>query len=319
MARALEVLGDVWSFLVLRELFFGETRFEAIQRSLNIGRTSLSRRLTGLVEAKVLTRQAYSERPPRFEYRLTDKGRALYPALVSLMQWGDQWSSGGLGKPLLLTHEPCGKPLRPRLICSNCREPVTATQVEPEAGDGFDRLPHAPRNATRTHSDTALYLHGRACSVARALVVIGDRWSFQILRAAFFGVRRFDDFAHLLSVARNVLTARLAKLVGEGVFEKRQYETRPPRFEYVLSKKGLAFYDSCLLLIRWGDQWTTDGQGAPLRLRHRSCGQLFTAELVCEHCSEPVQARSVRFRDGPGSDSGGQRAATLVRPGLSGR
>jgi DNA-binding HxlR family transcriptional regulator len=157
--------------------------------------------------------------------------------------------------------------------------------------------------ATTAASSTAgwaLYLQLRACSVARALVIIGDRWSFQILRAAFFGVRRFEDFARLLNLARNVLTSRLGKLTAEGVFERRQYEARPPRFEYVLTKKGLAFYDSCLLLIQWGDEWIADSHGVPLHLRHRLCGEVFKAELVCGHCAEPVLAQEVEFQDGPG-------------------
>lgn len=300
MARALEVLGDVWTFLVLRELFFGVKRFEAIQRSLGIARTSLSGRLGKLLEAGVLERSQYTERPPRFEYRLTPKGLALYPALVSLMRWGDQWAAVESGPPLLLTHRPCGHALELKLVCSHCRARVEPSDVEPEAGHGFDAQSEAPRNATRTHSNPALYMQLRACSVARALVIIGDRWSFQILRAAFFGVRRFEDFARLLNVARNVLTSRLGKLTAEGVFERRQYEARPPRFEYVLTKKGLAFYDSCLLLIQWGDEWIADSHGVPLHLRHRLCGEVFKAELVCGHCAEPVLAQEVEFQDGPG-------------------
>jgi DNA-binding HxlR family transcriptional regulator len=301
MARALEVLGDVWTFLVLREVFFRERRFEAIQRRLGIARTSLSVRLASLVEAGVLDRRKYSEKPPRFEYRLTDKGLDLYPALVALMVWGDNWVFAENGPPLRLRHR-CGHALAPTLVCSHCHGAIRPNQVTPEAGPGFDAADEAPRATSRATADPALYMHGRICSVAQALAIMGDRWSFQILRAAFFGVRRFDEFAALLAVARNILTVRLARLTDEGIFERRPYQDRPPRFEYVLTRKGLAFYDSCLLLVAWGDRWTTDGAALPLHLRHQVCGQLFTPTLVCGNCGDPVRAREVTYEqriDGP--------------------
>src|SRR4051812_30342975 len=93
IARALEVVGEWWTFLVIREAFLGVTRFEGFQEQLGIARNVLTSRLRALVSKGVLERTKYQERPPRFEYRLTEKGRDLYPVLLALMGWGDRWES----------------------------------------------------------------------------------------------------------------------------------------------------------------------------------------------------------------------------------
>ena len=295
MSRALEVLGDVWAFLVLRELFFGIRRFGVIKQNLGIAGTTLSLRLEKLEEHQVLARHLYLEKPKRYEYRLTQKGLALYPALVSLLMWEDEWNPSETGAPLLLTHKPCGHSLKTLIVCSHCKKEVSAKDVEPREGKKYVAPPAGSKNASRLSSNTSLYLHGRTCSVARALVTIGDRWSFQILRASFFGVKRFEDFARLLTIARNVLTSRLKKLINEGIFERQQYDSKPPRFKYILTPKGLALYGSCLLLIGWGDAWENNDEGAPILLHHRHCNHLFSGELVCRQCNQLVDPREIEF------------------------
>ena len=121
------------------------------------------------------------------------------------------------------------------------------------------------------------------CSVARALDVIGDRWSLLILRDAFYGVRRFDDFRQDLGIARNVLTDRLNTLVEQGVFERRQYEERPPRHEYRLTDKGRELLPVILTMMRWGDRWESDGT-PPVTLTHTTCGCETTPYVACSAC-----------------------------------
>lgn len=137
-----------------------------------------------------------------------------------------------------------------------------------------------------------------ACSIERALAEVGDKWTFLILREAYFRVRRFDDFRRNLAVAPNILAGRLKKLVENGLLEKRPYSTHPPRHEYRLTEKGLDLYPAILLLMRWGDKWLDDGAGAPLELEHRSCGHVSRPELVCDSCREPVAARDMVWRPG---------------------
>jgi DNA-binding HxlR family transcriptional regulator len=136
IARSVAILGERWTIVILRQAFLGARRFEDYQRGLGIARNMLADRLRTLVESGILERRRYSERPPRFDYRLTAKGRDLYPLLVALMQWGDRYGGHQDGPPLVLHHEPCGHLADPRLTCSHCGEPIEPGDVRLEPGPG---------------------------------------------------------------------------------------------------------------------------------------------------------------------------------------
>ena len=132
---AMDILGERWTFLILRESFYGVRRFSDIQRNLGIARNILSTRLQTLVGAGILVRVLYQEEPERYEYRLSEAGKDLYPAIVTLMRWGDRHLSGELGPPVLLRHNPCGHVAEPLLVCSHCREELDPHEVTPERSD----------------------------------------------------------------------------------------------------------------------------------------------------------------------------------------
>ena len=134
--RAMDVLGDRWTLMVLREAFMGVRRFTDMQRDLGIARNVLTDRLNLLVDAGVLERRRYQERPVRHEYRLTDMGKDLQPALLTLMQWGDRYLSPD-GPPALVHHRDCGHTTEPLLVCEHCREPLTTRNVEILPGPGL--------------------------------------------------------------------------------------------------------------------------------------------------------------------------------------
>ena len=136
IARTLEIVGEWWTPLILRDAFLGLSRFEEFQGSLGIARNVLTKRLATLVQEGIMERQRYQEHPERFEYRLTEAGRDLFPVVVSLLQWGDRWTSGEAGPPLLLVHERCGQPGGAMLVCSHCGEEITVGNVHPEPGPG---------------------------------------------------------------------------------------------------------------------------------------------------------------------------------------
>ena len=136
VAGTLEIVGERWSLLVLREAFMGVRRFDQMQRDLGIARNILAARLQTLVGHGLLERRRYSERPPRYEYRLTEKGLDLYPALVSIMQWGDRYLNSESGPPVQLRHKACGQLTHPHLVCGECGEPVGARDIVAEAGPG---------------------------------------------------------------------------------------------------------------------------------------------------------------------------------------
>jgi|ERR1700744_4094177 DNA-binding HxlR family transcriptional regulator len=135
IAKTLDVVGEWWTLLIVRDALRGKRRFEEFQESLGLARSVLTARLHKLTEAGVLERQLYSEHPPRYEYRLTDKGAALFNVIVALMQWGDAWEQGPAGPPRLLVHELCGHVTQPVLTCPDCQGEVTAsnTRSEPAA------------------------------------------------------------------------------------------------------------------------------------------------------------------------------------------
>jgi DNA-binding HxlR family transcriptional regulator len=130
-----------------------------------------------------------------------------------------------------------------------------------------------------------------SCSVAATLQVVGDPWTLLILRDAFFGVRRFDEWQARLGVARNVLAARLKTLVEQGVLETRLYSEHPPRKDYVLTRKGRDLMPVIVALKVWGDQHVYGG-ATPLELTH-ACGAAFEAKVVCGACGAVVEGRDL--------------------------
>lgn len=133
-------------------------------------------------------------------------------------------------------------------------------------------------------------------SVARTLEVVGDRWSFLILREAFFGVKRYDALHDNLGIATNVLSQRLKKLTREGVFRREPDPEDGRKRVYRLTEKGRDLYGVCLALMAWGDRWLADADGPPLELRHRTCGATTRPVVACSACGEPLQARDVDYR-----------------------
>ncbi|HEY5092116.1 MAG TPA: helix-turn-helix domain-containing protein [Acidimicrobiales bacterium] len=130
VARTLEIVGEKWALLALREVFLGNRRFDEMVRKTGAPRDTLTARLKTLVAAGVLERRPVSEHPPRFEYRLTQSGHDLYPVIVSLMEWGDRYLTDGEAPPMELTHH-CGHRLGAVTVCSSCGEAVRARDVRP--------------------------------------------------------------------------------------------------------------------------------------------------------------------------------------------
>lgn len=139
VARALSVVGERWTLLILRDAFLGTRRFERFQASLGITRHRLSERLNKLVEQGVLTRVRYREKPPRHEYRLTRKGLALYPVLMTLGRWGDEWMDRGEGAPVEYFHQDCARKMQPVLTCSECGDALRPQRVTPMVGPALAR------------------------------------------------------------------------------------------------------------------------------------------------------------------------------------
>jgi DNA-binding HxlR family transcriptional regulator len=136
IAGALEVVGERWSLLIIRDVLLGLRRFDELQAHLGIARNVLQTRLARLVDHGVLERRLYRERPSRYEYRLTEKGLDLWPTLVALMYWGDQYAAPDAGPPVLLRHRGCGGAVDEHRICMTCAERLSVRDVVGVAGPG---------------------------------------------------------------------------------------------------------------------------------------------------------------------------------------
>jgi len=147
---------------------------------------------------------------------------------------------------------------------------------------------------------------GQVCSIARALEVVGERWTLLILRDTSFGARRFDDLQRSLGLARNVLTERLQRLCAEGLLERRRYQERPPRYEYAPTQKARDLWPVLAALMQWGDKYRAEN-GPPRVVRHRGCGGAIVQKWSCATCGAEVAMEDMEGQPGPG-------APTAVRP-----
>lgn len=138
------------------------------------------------------------------------------------------------------------------------------------------------------------------CSIARTMDLLGDWWTPLVLREAYYGIRRFDEFQHELGIARNTLSDRLRRLVDEGLLEKELYSTEPKRYEYLLTEKGRDFFGVIAAMSRWGDTWLAGEAGPPMVFHHESCDNDTHAEVVCAVCREALRSEDVTMQMGPG-------------------
>lgn len=147
IARAVALVGDEWTFMILREMFLGHRRFDEFLRHTGASAALLSQRLKKLEAEGVIRKEAYSERPVRHEYRLTAMGRELWPAVITLKQWGDKWLGDGPA-PVEIVHKGCGHVTEPQMTCSVCGEPMAAHDAEPRLSEHFN----TERQAVRKYS-----------------------------------------------------------------------------------------------------------------------------------------------------------------------
>lgn len=136
LARGLDLIGDWWSPLIVRDLFLGLARFDELIENLGISRNLLTRRLKSLVRSGIIERKVYRRRPVRYQYRLTEAGRDLVPAILALTAWGDRWAPPKEGSPMLFTHKKCGQRFQPQVTCSACGETISGDAVKTVGGPG---------------------------------------------------------------------------------------------------------------------------------------------------------------------------------------
>ena len=135
VAQTMDIIGDAWSALILRDVFAGLTRFDQLRQDLEISSKTLTARLEHLVGHGILERRGYTDHPPRHDYVPTQKGAELFPVIAAVMAWGDRWTAEAAGPPAVIHHR-CGAHARARVVCDHCGEPLELADSTPEAGSG---------------------------------------------------------------------------------------------------------------------------------------------------------------------------------------
>ncbi|SMF71072.1 winged helix-turn-helix transcriptional regulator [Allosphingosinicella indica] len=289
--RALEIVGDTPTLLILEASWLGARRFDDFRRRTGLLKALLSDRLKRLVEAGVFEKRLYCEAPPRHVYAMTAKGRDVYWTALMLLRWEHRWGTPGK-IDVALTHKSCGKAFEPTPACGHCGGEVDATRVDWQEGPGLGWMvpQYSRRRQQRDSSTDATSLMDQAAQL------MGDRWASLIMRSIFTGVRRFDEIRRDTAIATNILSERLAWLTSIGVIRQEQYASSPPRYEYKLRRKGVDYYPALLMLMQWGDTYYVAPEGPPLLLKHKDCGKELIAKVVCSECRAPIEPEDVEFR-----------------------
>lgn len=284
-------LADEWSLWIVRMALRGATHYTDWLKLGPIPGTALTTRLAGLVEAGVLTKNRYSDRPVRYEYLLTPRGRQVWPILIAMWAWERTWVDDEDAAALpRMRHATCGEFTDPVLTCDACRKAIRWREVDGKIGPSGDWSRNLQITARRQRSRND---KRPSESINQTMELIGNRWSIAILGAAFLGVTRFSEFQKRLSASPTIIADRLAVFANLGVLEQVPTAERADWMEYRLTAKGLAFLPVVLLMIQWGHRWFVAPDGPALIMHHTTCEAELHVILTCSACHEPLRGHAI--------------------------
>lgn len=273
LGSALAVVGDEWNLLLVQQAFLGRRRYSEFQAALGIGPTVLSQRLSGLVEVGVL------ERAGREGYALTRCGAGLWPVLLSIWAWEQEWVQGE-ALPTM-RHLECGQVFVPDLACAACGSVVERGDVAVDWGPSGEMERSVPRGSLRRRAGGDR--PAGAGLFPETMTLVGSRWSAAVLGASFLGARRFSEFESALGAPPNVVAERLRSFVAVGVLDDG----------YVLTAKGRALFATVAMTVRWGERWFPVPEGPALVGQHVGCGAPFLPVLHCSACDAVLHRRAI--------------------------
>ena len=288
----LDIIGDRWTLLILRDIFMARHRFEELRVYTGASKATLSRRLESLVNADVLYKTPGERGSKRLEYHLTEKGKGLFGGSMLAWQWESRWFDCARNSlPHTLFHSECGKEFQPKAVCAHCQTELKIDDVMwPEVQQSLVPQLEMIRSTNKQRRVRAeLLQQGADPRLAQIADLIGDRWTLLLLIAAFLGIRRNDGFASQLHIASNILSQRLNMLVTAEIFTRRAYQHNPPRFEYHLTEKARSLYP----LIMFLRQWAMSHQNLNEPLLHKCCKQPLQIKVVCCECEGELKPGQV--------------------------
>jgi len=293
--RALDLIGDRWTLLIILSAFDGIDRFDVWKNRYGISSSILSSRLKHLIDTRLMKKESVSRGSRRLRYVLTEMGQELFPWAVAVWNWERVWVYRGTDHPIALVHEGCGMQSAIRMRCSHCKRKVTRENVLFESGPGYFDITLEPQNKSRRSAST-LGESELESHIGQSVDLIGDRWSFLIISAAYFGISRFDDFKAQLNIATNVLSDRLRRFTENGLLARNLYQENPARYEYILTEKSIEFFRVALMLAIWGDKWLPVKSGEAFIRTHETCGKKLEVSIICEHCGQELTRQDVAFQ-----------------------
>ncbi|MGC6475610.1 MAG: winged helix-turn-helix transcriptional regulator [Parvibaculales bacterium] len=300
--RALDVLGDKPTLLILESYWLGSRRFSDFHKQTGLLKTVISDRLQKLLKAGCMQKIPYSDKPLRFEYRGTEKLLDLYPVALSMLNWENKWNDNHHKIAVRLTHETCGQATTPILQNDCCASVIDAREVEWKVGPG---LSDVPLNYQRRRKTTLDVTNRNTALFDSIIDVIGDRWSSLIIRSVFTQINHFQDIQDETQMASNILSERLLDLVARNILKRLEVDKR--RVQYRLTEKGRDIYPILMSLLVWGDRWYADEKGPPLVLTHRPCQKPLQMNIICSACGDKIHVSDMSFEV---ADGGTGRFAT---------
>ena len=292
--RSLDLIGNRWALLILLSAFCGVQSFDEWKSLHRISPSILSSRLKRLVDRGILVQQPVEPGSRRQRYLLTEMGADLFHWALAVWSWERTWVYRGLEHPVRLVHKTCGHSSTARFVCGHCRGRVGYFSIKIESGPGYETVPLVKSSGSR-RTKNPKGLDPESGHIGRFVDIIGDRWSFLIISATFFGVTRFDEYQRQLHIATNILSDRLQRLTDDGMLARNRYREKPARYEYILTEKTIAFYQVPLMLALWGDKWLPSDEGPVFLRYHDHCGKDLTVIPLCDHCGDELKQSDIEF------------------------
>ncbi|MBU9763404.1 helix-turn-helix transcriptional regulator [Mycobacterium sp. TNTM28] len=283
----LSLVGDEWTMLVMQQALLGATRYGQFTTRLPISNSVLTRRLSSLIKEGLLQRHRYQERPPRDEYLVTATGRALWPVLASIWEWELRWVPEHRQPLPPMRHLGCGAEFRPVLTCAHCGGPIATDDVTARWGPsgGWSRSLPTVTNRRRSADDRRDSPSGL---FPQTMSVLGNRWAFAILVAAFTGTSRFSGFQRALAASPASIADRLQTFRDNGILTKADGDPH-----YRLTPKGAAFLPVLVTALAWAQRSFPADEGPAVLLTHTDHGHAFSPALRCDQCRELLTGATV--------------------------
>jgi DNA-binding HxlR family transcriptional regulator len=274
----LGLLGDEWTLLVVQQALMGASRYSDFASRLPISHSVLSNRLRSLADDGLLERRVYQTNPSRSEYVTTPRSRSLWPMLVSIWDWERRWVPVHAADLPRMHHTVCDEDFVPHVTCRSCGEPVSEKEVVAKWGPSGSWARSVPTAATRRRSAAD---PRQAGLFPQTMSVLGNRWGFALLVAAFVGVGRFTDFQAQLGAPPGSVADRLSIFVANDVLVINDNS-------YRLTEKGRGLFPVLITALQWAQRWYPAPEGPAVELTHSTCGRPFGAVMTCDHCAGEI-------------------------------